>query len=607
MRPAVWAACVTLVCLTIYLLTSSPTVGFIDSGELATVAVTLGIAHPTGYPLFTLLGWIAAHIPLGSEEIVRLNWMAALCTAGAVMMVFLCAHRLVSLLGQRLLRGKKTDELLLLSASAGGTMMLAFSETFWLQAVAVEVYSLHVLLLGIVLLLSFRARDERLPLCWYAVAFFLGLSFTNHMTTVMLLPGLLYLYIADGPRGNSRWTVGLKSAGFFLLGLTPYLYLPLRAAQSPIMNWGNPTDLGRLVSHLSGKQYSVWIFSSPDVASRQLSYFLTSVPAEFAVVGLVCGVIGAVVLWRSHRKSAIATVLLFAACVFYAVNYDIHDIDAYFLLAYVCIGLWAACGLVGVGLWWGRHAGRARQWWCVVAVAVGIIPLFVHYARVDESKNYLADDYTHNMFASLQPGAVILSYQWDYWVSASHYYQLVCGERNDIVVIDKELLRRSWYFRVLETRYPWLIEASRPEVEAFLKELYKFEHGLPYAGQVIEAKFTAMILSFIEKSMATRPVYVTPEIEAQYTWTLRRVPEGLAFRLVKPDAPAANPALPDFRIRPFARKGRIEDMFWRMYAAAYRAIGENLLLAGDQEKSNTAFLRAARLAVGDTGDSGRPE
>ena len=45
--------------------------------------------------------------------------------------------------------------------------------------------------------------------------------------------------------------------------------------------------------------------------------------------------------------------------------------------------------------------------------------------NVDESKNHLVEDYTHNMFASLRPGAVVLSFQWDYWVSAAHYYQLV--------------------------------------------------------------------------------------------------------------------------------------------------------------------------------------
>ncbi len=604
MRPTLWAGCVALVSFIIYALTMSPTVGFIDSGELATVAATLGVAHPTGYPLFTMLGWIAAHLPFGNEEIVRLNVLAALLTAAAVFMFFLCAHRLVSALGQHLPGGKKADAWLILSASAGGTAMLAFSETFWLQAVAIEVYSLHLLFLGTVLLLMLCARDERQPVYWYATAFLMGLSFTNHMTTVLLLPGVFYMYFADGPRDQARWTVLAKSAGFFLLGLTPYMYLPLRAMHSPVMNWGNPTSLERLFFHVSGKQYRVWIFSSPEVAVRQFSYFLSSVPAEFAVVGLIFGVIGLVALWRFHRKTALGSLLFFVVCLTYAVNYDIHDIDSYFLLAYVCIGLWAVCGLFAIAVWSMRSVAWGRRWIPVAAVVVGIVPVVSHYESVDESKNHLVEDYTRNMFASLRPGAVVLSFQWDYWVSASHYYQLVRGERMDIAVIDKELLRRSWYFRVLEVRYPWLIEGSRAEVDAFLRELNKFEHDLPYAPQVIEARYAAMIRSFIEKSMVTRPVYVTGEVESRYTGSLQRIPEGLAFRLTGGDGGNVPPSLPEFHIRPFARKGRLEDMIWRLYADAYTAMGVHFRKLGDMGKSQEAFSRAARLSVGDTGNSG---
>ena len=368
MRPTLWAGCVALTSFVLYALTMSPTVGFIDSGELATVAVTLGVAHPTGYPLFTMLGWIAAHLPFGNEEIVRLNVMAALLTAGAVFMFFLCAHRLVSALGQRLPGGKIADAWLILSASAGGTAMLAFSETFWLQAVAIEVYSLHLLFLGAILLVLLHARDERLPGYWYGTAFLVGLSFTNHMTTLLLLPGLFYMYFADGSEGQARWTVLAKSTGFFLLGLTPYIYLPLRAMRSPAMNWGNATSFERLFFHVSGKQYRVWIFSSPEVAARQFSYFLSSVPAEFAVVGLLFGFIGVVTLWRFHRKIALGSLLFFVMCLAYAVNYDIHDIDSYFLLAYVCIGLWAACGLFAAAVWCMRSVLWGRRWIPAAAV-----------------------------------------------------------------------------------------------------------------------------------------------------------------------------------------------------------------------------------------------
>jgi hypothetical protein len=600
MRPIVWGAGVALISLVVYALTMSPTVGFIDSGELATVATTLGIAHPTGYPLFTMLGWIAAHIPLGSEEIVRLNAMAAAFTACAVFLLFLVAFRLVSHVARKVQGQKRVDGFLVLSASAGGTAMLAFSTTFWSQAVAVEVYSLHLLMIGAILLVYLRAREERVPGLWYAVAFLAGLSFSNHMTTVLLMPGLLTLYFMEGPSGTARWGLLARSTIFFILGLTPYLYLPLRTMRSPVMDWGNPSTLSKLLAHMSGRQYSVWIFSSTEVAVRQFSYFLSSVPGEFVVIGLVFAVIGIVALWRAHRTTAIGTVVMFVSCIAYAVNYDIHDIDSYFLLAFVCIGLWGACGLFVVGEWLGSFGGWGKMWAPAIVIVLGLVPAFVHFREVDESHDYLVEDYTRNMFSSLKPGAVILSYQWDYWVSASHYYQLVRGERMDIAVIDKELLRRSWYFRVLEIRYPWLIEQSRAEVDAFLKELFKFEHNLPYVGQVIESRYAAMIQSFIAKSMVSHPVYVTPEIEAEYTGFWRRDPEGLAYRLVGRDVPEDQPRMPAFSIRPFGRPGRLEGMFWKLYGESYAAIGARFQHFGQAGLAQEAYARAASIRVGDT-------
>ncbi len=602
MHPASWGVLVALAVLAVYAATMSPTVGFIDSGELVAVAATLGIAHPTGYPLFSLLGAIAARMPIGSEEVVRLNAMAAVFTAAAVFVFFLVAFRLVSLVAGR---GRKADDLLLLSACAGGTGMLAFSETFWKQAVAVEVYSLHLLLAGAALLAFLRAREERTRGSWYAAAYLLGLSFANHMTTIMLLPGALFLYFTGGPAGDWKWRTLLRSTGFFLLGLTPYLYLPFRAMASPVMNWGNPVTFERFFWHIRGKQFSVWIFSSAEAAGRQFSYFASSLPGEFAVVGLALGVVGLVALWRAHRRSAIATVLLFLTCVAYAINYDIHDIDSYFLLAYVCVGVWSVCGLYAIAF---RVAGgkpALRSWVAAAVVACAMIPAVAHYREVDESENYLVEDYTRNMFASLRPGAVVFSFQWDYWVSASHYYQLVRGERTDIAVIDKELLRRSWYFHVLEQRYPWLIEDSRREVEAFLKELYKFEHDLPYAYEVIEGRYAAMIRSFIERSMVSRPVYVTAEMEPQYTAGFRRVTEGLAFRLVRADSQEVGPSMPEFRIRPFARKGRLEDMFWVFYARAWYSAGEQYRQLGRMEEAREAYAKAGRLqAAGSAGAAG---
>lgn len=569
-------------------MTLAPTVDFIDSGELAAVVCTLGIAHPTGYPLFTLLGWTFSHIPVGGEEIVRLNRMAALFCALGVLVFFHVVRILLTIVSERApaLRlgenGHHTRRVLV--ASAGASLLLAFSETYWSQALVLEVYSLHVLLLLLLLLFFFkaaiprasRAPDEKRSVVvptehwWLVFAFAVGLSFANHMTTILLAPGLLYMYFATNGAARTSWMRLLAMAVPFLLGLSVYLYLPLRASAGPVLNWGNPVTLERFLWHVGGKQFRVWIFESTEAAGRQLLYFVNTLPGEFAYVGLVFCLVGVVTLWRAHRRLGITLVLLFVTCVAYSINYDIHDIDSYFMLSYVSLALMSGVGLLRVIVWSTQRLRWRTPLSSAAVLALCLVPLPYHFAVVDRSKNYLVEDYTHNMFKSLEPQALILSYQWDYWVSASWYYQLVRGIRPDVVVVDKELLRRSWYLLSLERLYPWLMDQSRHEVEAFRKELYKFEHELSYNPAVIQARFVDMIQSFIRRSLPSRPVYVTGEIEPEFTVGLQRVPQGLAFRL-EADTLFHRTSFPQLIFRPFLREGRLESMVKKFYADAYVA------------------------------------
>jgi hypothetical protein len=93
-RPIYLASVVAVFAFIVYLQTMAPSVGFIDDGELATVCYTLGIAHPTGYPLFTLIGWLMAHLPLATSVIASLNVMAAIFTAAGAGMLVLVAQEL---------------------------------------------------------------------------------------------------------------------------------------------------------------------------------------------------------------------------------------------------------------------------------------------------------------------------------------------------------------------------------------------------------------------------------------------------------------------------------------------------------------------------------
>lgn len=582
------SAATALALLVLYLITLAPSMTFIDAGELATVAHTFGIAHPTGYPLFTLLAGLWALLPIG-DGIFRLNVLSAvLCAATAGVFVHLLwflaglAEERRAAPGGRKQQGRQAtrptagksrrfDDGIRLVAAVFGALVIGCSETYWSTALSIEVYALHVFFIAWTLWCFARAEFDatldapRRMRWWLLFAFSLGLSFANHMTSIMFIPGYALAYFV-----RNRFTrESRKRAGFgalaFLAGLLPYLYLPIRAATQPALNWGNPATWERFVWHLTGKQYSVWMFAGMKAARKQFAYFTSSFPAEFGYIALALVALGAVYAFARSRRFGTLLLLLFLTCLFWAVNYDIHDIDSYFLLAYAVGGIWAMYGLLGLLRWIGNE--RIATAAAVAAVVIGVLA-GVTYGRVSERGDHLVEDYTKNLFASLKPNALVFSFQWDYWVSAAYYYQIVEGLRPDVIVIDKELLRRSWYFDQLRRNHPALYARSEPEIKTFLAELYKFEHGLPYAVEQIEGAFRSMINGMIDRNIGERPVYLTVELEEEFGAGYARIPEGLAFRLYRKDRlPSPDEPVSDrFTYRPFDRKGRLIDGLNGMYA-----------------------------------------
>ena len=601
----------------LYLFTISPGMDFIDAGELSAVAHVFGISHPTGYPTFTLLAGLWSYLPLGSS-IFRMNLFSAVLCSAAVTVFFHLLWFLFGLVERKTIPGSRKsrpkngqlarhaavpDDAMRLLLSAFGALMIGCSETFWSTALSIEVYALHMLLISIVLWCfmtsQFEAPADEVSKKrrWLLFAFTLGFSFTNHMTTILLLPAVVVLYFWRNRFTSAGWKRIGAAIPAFLLGLVPYLYLPLRAASDPILNWGNPQTLERLYWHMSGKQYRVWLFSSTAAAKKQMSYFLSTFPGEFAYLAVILILAGMIYTMYRNRKLGVTLLLLFFGCVLYSINYDIHDIDSYFLLAYIVAGIWSAFGLFAL-------VRMLKQ--RVFLVALGTAALMVglsigmQWGAVTNNGNHLVDDYTSNMFRSLKPNALIISYQWDYWVSSSYHAQYVDGIRPDVVVIDKELLRRSWYLEQLKRNHPEIYRRSEQEIRRFLAEAYKFERDLPYQAEIIEQSYNDMINSFVDRNYADRPVYLTVEIENQFAADYQRIPEGLAYRIYRPaDLPSPDaPVWDAFTFRPFQRSGRLIDGMLGMYATMLTNRGIWLYQQQRYQQSAPYFERALRFTPG---------
>jgi hypothetical protein len=285
--------------------------------------------------------------------------------------------------------------------------------------------------------------------------------------------------------------------------------------------------------------------SGTDVVQRQFKFFRLSSWIEYGPGLALIALLGNYKLSRHNLKIYYFSLLTFFSCIFYAVNYDIFDIYSYFLLAYITMVIWIGFGALFIyELLKQLITTRSNQFaYLSVLLIVCLIPLFANYEANDESKNYYVEEYTMNIFQNVDPGGIVISSQWDFWVSPSWYYQFVEHTRPDIVVLDKELMRRSWYYKYIEHNYPEIYRNSKKEIDRFTAELYKFEHNLPYDQQTITQAFSDLLTSFVANN-PSRAFYCTWEIEQNKAETFApnyvRIPVGMLFEFIDKETAQRN-------------------------------------------------------------------
>jgi len=430
-----WTAATAVFAL--YLATMARDLTFYDSPELALVAHQLGVGHPIGMPLHTLIGWGFARL---GDPVFMLTLMSALFGALCVIPAWSLADRLVE--------ARRPDAWLRAAAFVG----IGASVVAWEPSTRVEVYTLAVFCA-----LWGCARAAVAP--GFAAGLALGLGFCAHAVIAVahalgVAPRVVSRSVEGDDAPGGAGALGRFVAGG-VVGLLPYAYLPLAAADPARFAWGAPRDAASMLAYVGGGDYR---HNQGIELGDWLSHLgeLALWGAENGVLPLiVVGAIGFFALGRARGQLGWLVVVAPALCVaFVAANVVFHpDVPDY--RGYYLGPLWlAGAGLAAASQHAFRSGGRRAR----LAAGLALVPALALFA----SSGHLGGVRDHPSLARLlatsaleeAPSGAILVVAADHHVAPLLYLQEVEGARPDVTVVAMGLASSSWYWDHLAARHP---------------------------------------------------------------------------------------------------------------------------------------------------------
>lgn len=529
--------------LVVYGMTLCPTVYVEGSGELIGAAYRLGTAHPTGYPLFCLSSRLLA---------LALPWVSPAMAINAASALFAasCCGALAGLL-----YGRGVRPVVALATA----LALAFSRTFWSQAVIAEVYGLALLLVVLVLAQALRVCESKEPRQVLLLGWLMGLGLTAHLMQVLVWPGVVAILTWRWP---ALWRRPLLLAQGMLAALGGYslvAYLPLRNGRGAGFHWGPLDDLTALWQHLSGALYRSSFFSFPlEGMLLNAQRWLEQAAGEFHFTLVPLVVWGGWAAWNRDRNTFVLVGGAIACNLIAALNYhrDPNGLPVFYLLSVVGLAVWLGMGLDAL-------ISRVRSVVSVpLAALVVALVLTAHYEESDRSENWVADRYGRDILADLPEGAILIT------------------EGDDAAFVLDYLLR---------------VEGLRPDVTLY-NRMGRGTDVLAWSEYALSPLKQERLRWRREATLARgeRPLfYFVPRRSPISGWVF--VPAGLVYRLQASDDSTGT--APQIEMGNALATGFFRDPWVRKIQSNYYFMaGEERMWGGDQAAAAAAYEQAAALA-----------
>ena len=456
-RSARLPAVVGLIALLVYVRTLLPGIAFADWGEMQTVPHVLGVAHPTGYPTYIVLAWLAQLPPLGSVAF-RANLLSAVLMSGAIATVVAILLRL----------GIRP------AIAAATALALGAIPTVWAAATVAEVNPLHLLFVALLLHRALVWEDARRTRDLVLGALLLGLALGNHLLIVFVAPFIALFVLWVGRREiAARPAILLPALAAGLLGLAIYLYIPLAANGPSPLKYNHPVTLDAVLWLVGGTQFRAQFGF---LSGSGFTEFLGSLDALWRLlveratpVVPILGAVGLAVLVRRRPAFGLMCLGILLTNVYFWATY--LRLEHYLLVPWLVLAIGAGAALEAVarplaaGRPWLRGLNASRLVGAAAVVFAAWLAL-TNWQAADRSADRSGDVFVDTVLEALPPDAAILS-EWDASTPLWHA-QYVLGRRPDVLIVDDtNIVYDGWGTR--EHRIASLI-CERPVFIVRLKE-----------------------------------------------------------------------------------------------------------------------------------------
>jgi hypothetical protein len=577
--------------------TLAPSVTFFDSGEFLTATASLGSAHSPGYPLFLMYTKVFTWIPLGNIAF-RVNMATAFSSSLACLGVYLLTVALLKK-EQFIADNEKFSSFIIKTSALAAAVAFSVTPRLWLQSNHDKPYPLLAFMTAIIfyLLLKWRehyeAGDER-PAYVYVCTFLAGMAMGLHQTIVLFLPAWFLLIVLADWRMLTRIKELLLATAFAMIGFSVQLYLPLRATQNPLLNWGDAKTSTQFLWHFLRKGYP----SDPhsrDFTLLWLQIKAFNIPREFTWLGAALVVFALFCLWRNHRHvvvaylAAVVVFLLVIAGYFNTLPDMIFLTEEFFTPLYLLTAVLIGIGLFNVLTVAIRNARLPEQYGFKVYALV-VLMLFslpaslcaVNYYENDQHNNYIAYDYATNSLRSLPQNAVMFTWG-DSGAFPLWYLQGVERMREDLDLPHTPHIVFDWYLDSM----PRIFKDSN-------LRLFDIQSAAP------EASLRLAITDLIDQ----RPVYI--DFSTRYSVNFSDyvpVQKGILYRIRKVSEPGG---LPDISVwENYNNRGILEKISFLdldtgkailIYGNSYLEAGEFLMSIGRTNQGRVMLSQAELIS-----------